>query len=78
MSKSFWNNAAASLPPHLRRRYAADFEMAERFDAVLDAGIQAWGAARRATGVALEGFACGLRFAARRIGFVARRLSGTH
>ena len=78
MSASFWKNAANSLPPHVRRRYAADLEMAEHFDEVLDAGIHAWGAAKRALGAALEVLARSLRSAARRIGFAARRLSGTH
>lgn len=78
MNQSFWEKAANSLPPHLRRRYAADFEMAERFDEALDAGIHAWGVARRALGAALEVFARNLHSVARRIGFAARRLSGTH
>jgi hypothetical protein len=45
---SFWKNAAACLPPEARRRYAADFEAAERFELLLDLGIEACGIATRA------------------------------
>src|SRR6266853_1077311 len=47
MRKSFWKDALASLPPSVQVRYAASFEAAERFDAQLDLGIEAWGCAKR-------------------------------
>jgi hypothetical protein len=47
-STSFWKNAAASLPPEVRHRYAADLEAAERFEELFDLGIEACGVARRA------------------------------
>src|SRR5205814_7272214 len=46
MKKSFWKDALASLPPSVQARYAASFEAAERFEALLDLGIEAWGSAR--------------------------------
>ena len=33
---SFWSSAAASLPPHARRRYAHLFEAAERWEPVIE------------------------------------------
>jgi len=41
MTTSFWKDAAASLPPALRDRYAADFEAAERYEHLLEFGIEA-------------------------------------
>jgi hypothetical protein len=37
----FWRNAANSLPPHVRERYAIQLEAAERLDLALDAAIEA-------------------------------------
>jgi hypothetical protein len=42
MTTLFWRNALASLPPSVQRRYAAAFEAAERFEAVLDMAIEIW------------------------------------
>ncbi len=33
---SFWKKAAASLPPHVRRRYGHLFEAAERYEPVVE------------------------------------------
>ena len=46
MTTLFWRNALASLPPSVQRRYATAFEAAERFEAVLDMGIEVWCFAR--------------------------------
>jgi hypothetical protein len=35
----FWRHAASSLPAHVRERYAAQLEAAERLDIALDAAI---------------------------------------
>ena len=48
MTTLFWRNALASLPPSVQRRYATAFEAAERFEAVLDMGIEVWCFARDA------------------------------
>src|SRR6266700_5745135 len=48
MTTSFWKDALASLPPGVQRRYAANFEAAERMEALLDLGIEAWKSARHA------------------------------
>jgi hypothetical protein len=37
----FWRNAANSLPPHVRERYATHLEAAERLDLALEAAIEA-------------------------------------
>lgn len=38
---SFWRRAAASLPPHARRRHFHLFEAAERWDPVLELIVDA-------------------------------------
>jgi len=78
MCSSFWKNAAASLPPQVRRRYALLFEAAERFDAILDLVIEAGGYARRALGWGCGSVAAGLRKTARFLEAVARRLALTN
>jgi hypothetical protein len=78
MCSSFWKNAAASLPPQVRRRYAAEFAAAERFEAVLDFVIEAGSFARRALGRGCESVAAGLRKTARILDVVARHLALTH
>ena len=50
MTESFWKDAIASLPPAVQRRYARDFEMAQRLDDLLDLGFDAWGSAKRSVG----------------------------
>ena len=47
MTRSFWKNALASLPPAVQRRYAADFAMAERLDRSLDIALDAWSSGKR-------------------------------
>jgi len=37
---SFWRQAANSLPPQVRSRYAAEFERAERWELALDAALE--------------------------------------
>ena len=34
--ESFWGKAAASLPPHVQRRYGHLFEAAERYEPVIE------------------------------------------
>jgi hypothetical protein len=46
----FWRNAANSLRPHVRERYAAYLEAAERWELVVDAAIEARARARAAIG----------------------------
>jgi hypothetical protein len=36
VTESFWSKAAASLPPHVRRRYGHLFEAAEQYEPVLE------------------------------------------
>jgi len=48
MTDLFWKNALASLPPAVQRRYAADFQMAQRLDRSLDLAFEAWNTALRA------------------------------
>ena len=48
MTETFWKDALASLPPAARRRYAADFAMAERLDRSLDLALEAWSSVKRA------------------------------
>ncbi len=42
MTQSFWKSAAASLPPEVARRYAAQFEKAEEYEQLLDWIMDAW------------------------------------
>ncbi len=82
MTTSFWKNAAASLPPEMRRRYAADFAAAERFEPALDLVIEACGRARsvlaKSFAKSCQAAARSLRAAARILDTVARRLTLTH
>ena len=48
MTTLFWKDALASLPPNVQRRHAASFEAAERLEALLDLGIEAWGSVKHA------------------------------
>ena len=47
---SFWSSAAASLPPHVRRRYAHLFEAAERWEPIIAGLVDACRSVRRALG----------------------------
>jgi hypothetical protein len=44
----FWQRAAQSLPPSVRKRYAADLELAEQVDLFIARLIDAWHQARAA------------------------------
>lgn len=77
MTTSFWRDAAASLPPEIRHRYAADFEAAERIEQVLDLVIEAWVFVRHALGRCFGNVAEGLRKTARILDAAARHLSPT-
>ena len=74
MTTTFWKDAAASLPPTVQRRYAAEFATAERFDELFDDCIEAWGEARRMLAGSRELIAHGLRAAARLLVHAADRL----
>jgi len=47
MTESFWKEAAASLPPSVRRRYAMELEAMERYDVLMDVAMDTWHHARR-------------------------------
>jgi hypothetical protein len=72
MTTSFWKDAAASLPPAIRDRYAADFEAAERYEHLLEIGIEAWRIARGVLAKCCQVAAYALRAAARFLDSVAR------
>ncbi|HEY7656741.1 MAG TPA: hypothetical protein VH881_07750 [Burkholderiales bacterium] len=78
MTTSFWRDAANSLPPEIRHRYAADFEAAERIEQALDLAIETWVSVRRVLGRCFERLAAGLRKTAKMLDAAARRLSPTH
>lgn len=67
MTESFREKTAASLPPHVRRRYAAEFEAMERFEILFDMTVDTWRRARRTLGKSC-------RAAARMFDHAARRL----
>lgn len=78
MTASFWKNALASLPPAVQRRYATDFEAAERLDELLDLGIDVWRHAGRVLAKICQGAAHALRTTARILDGAAQRLSLVH
>ena len=45
---AFWQRAAQSLPPVVRRRYVTELERAERIDLVIAALVQSWRRVQRA------------------------------
>jgi hypothetical protein len=67
MNDSFWKEAAASLPPEVRSRYAAEFEAMERYEVLLDVVMSGGSRARRALGR-------GCQTAARLLDTAAQRL----
>jgi hypothetical protein len=75
MADSFWRTAAASLPPHVQRRYAHLFEAAEEFEPLLDFILTARGRAHCALARACRGLADALRDAARALDAAAWRLT---
>ena len=78
MTKSFWKDALASLPLSVQRRYAASFEAAERFEALLDLGIEAWGSAKHALAKFCQAAARAMRGTARILEGAAHRLLPMH
>jgi hypothetical protein len=76
MTRSFWKDAAASLPPAIRDRYAADFRAAERYEHLFDFGVDAWRMARRGLAKLCQVAASALRAAARFFDSAARRVHG--
>jgi hypothetical protein len=78
MTTLFWKDALASLPANVQRRYAASFEAAERFEALLDLGIEAWGSAKHALANICQASARAMRGAARILEDAAHRLLPMH
>jgi hypothetical protein len=42
LETTFWQRALASLPPHVRERYALQLHGAERFDRRIDRLVRGW------------------------------------
>ncbi len=78
MTTSFWKDALASLPPSVQHRYAADFEAAERFEWLLDLGVEACGFARHALAKICRAAAHAMRGTARILDGAAYRLMLVH
>jgi hypothetical protein len=78
MTKSFWKDALASLPPSVQRRYAASFEAAERFEARIDMGVEAWGSFKQALAKICQAAARAMRGTARALESAAHRLLPMH
>ena len=78
MTALFWKNALASLPPTAQRRYAPTFEAAERFEILLDLGIEAWGSAKHALAKICRAAAHAMRGTARILDSAAHRLLPVH
>jgi hypothetical protein len=74
MTTLFWKDALASLPPNVQRRHAASFEAAERLDALLDLGIEAWGSVKHALAKICQAAARAMRGTARILDGAAHRL----
>ena len=73
MTTSFWKQAALSLPPQVRDRYAGQIEAAERFEYLLDSATEGWGSITRALAKGYHETAHSLRSAVRHIQTAARR-----
>jgi hypothetical protein len=78
MTESFWKDALASLPPAVRRRYAAHFEMAERLEWSLDRALDAWASVKRALARICCAGAYAMHVAAPMLERAAQRLLLTH
>jgi hypothetical protein len=78
MTTLFWKDALASLPPSVQVRYAASFEAAERFEALLDLGIETWGSAKHALAKICRAAARAMRGTARILEGAAHRLLPMH
>jgi hypothetical protein len=70
---AFWSEAAASLPPEVRKRHAGAFETAERIEPVIDLVITSWRHSLRALAAVAWIGARKLRRAARSLDDAARR-----
>ena len=78
MTTLFWKDALASLPPNVQRRYAASFDTAERFEALLDLGIEAWRSVKHALAKICQAAARAMRGTARILDGAAHRLLPMH
>jgi hypothetical protein len=78
MTTRFWKDALASLPPNVQRRHAASFEAAERLEALLDLGIEAWGSVKHALAKICQAAARAMRGTARVLDGAAHRLLPMH
>jgi hypothetical protein len=67
MKESFSKQVAASLPPQVRRRYAAELDMMERCDALIATASDAWSRGRRGLGKSCRAAARMLDGAAQRL-----------
>ena len=77
MPQSFWKDAAASLPPHVRERYASLFDAAEEYEPVIEFIVTARSRAYRTLARTCRGMADALRNAARALDAAAWRLTLT-
>jgi hypothetical protein len=73
-SLSFWKDALASLPPSVQRRYAASFEAAERYEALLDVCMEAWASVKHSLARICQAAARAMRGTARILEGAAHRL----
>lgn len=55
VTESFWRNAAASLPPHVRRQYRHLFEAAEQWEPIIELLVDACSSAWRALARLFQG-----------------------
>ncbi len=78
MTTLFWKDALASLPPSVQRRHAASFEAAERLEALLDLGIEAWGSVKHALAKICQAAARAMRGTARILDGAEHRLLPMH
>jgi hypothetical protein len=78
MTTLFWKDALASLPPSVQRRHAASFEAAERLEALLDLGIEAWGSVKHALAKICQAAARAMRGTARILDGAAHWLLPMH
>jgi hypothetical protein len=78
MTGSFWKQAAAKLPPEVRRRHAVAFEAADRYEPLVDRLIEAGRFSRRALALGCGAAAGTLHSLARTLDAAARRLSMRH
>ena len=75
MTGSFWKQAAAKLPPEVKRRHAAAFDAADRYEPLVDWIVEAGGHARRGLAACCGAAAGALHTVARSLEGAARRLS---